>query len=438
VQPKSVYSLYNLSKSIANLINEHASQSYWVKAEVLKLNYYHHSGHCYPDLVEKQNNKIKTQFRGIIWKTNYQTISKKFEKIGEQLKDDMTIVAEVKVNYHPVHGLSLNIIDIDANYTIGELARQKQETIKRLEEEQLLKLNKSTQLALVPKTIAIISVETSKGYSDFIEIIENNPYNFKFHHKLFPAVLQGDKASKTIISQLKVIQKHQQVFDVVCIIRGGGREIGLSAFDDYNLAKTITQFPIPVLTGIGHSTNTTVSEMVSYTNFITPTKLGEFLIDKFVIVANSLEQNQKNLTYISKTQINTQKETLNSTGKLFHARIINVFNTHKNNMKEVTESLKYTITNRIKTENQNVLQTRLNLIKSTKLSISNNTNQLKFIEQKLNILDPINTLKRGFSITKVNGKPVMNTSQIKKGDHINTRIYKGEIESEILKVKPKN
>ena len=478
MQPKTVYSLQNLSKSIANLFREHASQTYWVKAEILKLNHYNQSGHCYPDLVEKQNNKIKAQFRGTIWEANFQMISKKFEEIGEQLKDDMTIVAKVKVNYHAVHGLSLNIIDIDADYTLGELARQKQETINRLKAEQLLELNKSTQLALIPKTIAIISVETSKGYSDFIEIIENNPYKFKFHHKLFPAILQGDKAARTIIQQLKIIQNHNQLFDAVCIIRGGGGEIGLSAYDDYHLAKNIAQFPIPVLTGIGHSTNTTITEMVSHTNFITPTKLGEFLIEKFYSMANKLDQHQNNLAYFSKTHINKQKETLNSTGKLFHARIINVFNTQRNYIRETTANLKHITTNRvnnekqnlntfsksIKTEtsdflktehkaidqflkdikksfeqkrndeNQNLSQTKANLIRSTKLELNNKNNQLEFASQKLNILDPENILKRGFSITKINSKPLMNTTQIKEGDHIHTRIYKGEIDSTIHKI----
>lgn len=172
---KQVYSLYQLSQSIKKLLGTHANQAYWVKAELLKLNHYAQTGHCYPDLVEKQDNRIKAQFRANIWKTNYQIISKKFEEIGEKLKDDMTIVAQVKVNYHEVYGLSLNIIDIDVNYTLGELARSKQDAINRLKKEQLFNLNKSTQLALLPKTIAVISVETSKGYSDFIDIIENNP-----------------------------------------------------------------------------------------------------------------------------------------------------------------------------------------------------------------------------------------------------------------------
>ena len=280
-QPK-IYPLSSITKAIENLIAIHASGYYWVKAEIVKLNYYKQSGHCYPDLVEKVDGKIVAEIRGNIWKDDFIEINKKFKEVlNEELGDEMTVVCRAKVKYSSVYGLSLNIIDISPEYTMGELAKQKMETIRRLKTEGLFTLNQTKLLPVLPKTIAVISVESSKGYQDFINVIDKNNWAYAFHIKLFPAILQGTKSVITITEQLKVISKYAHIFDAVTIIRGGGGDVGLSSFDSYDLAKEVANFPIPVLSGIGHSTNLTVTEMVSHKHFITPTKMAEFLIQKF-------------------------------------------------------------------------------------------------------------------------------------------------------------
>ncbi|HSJ12196.1 MAG TPA: exodeoxyribonuclease VII large subunit, partial [Gillisia sp.] len=261
---KQIFPLSKLSEAIENVINTYCSKIVWVKAEIVRLNYYSHTGHCFPELVEKKDGKIIAEIRGNIWKVNFERINKKFRLVlNEDLGDDMTVVIQATVTYHPVYGLALNILDIDPEFTLGELARQKMETIKKLQEENIFFANKHTSLALLPKTIALISVSSSKGYLDFMNVIQNNPQGYKFHIFLFPAVLQGEKAVTTIISQMDRIRELKGVFDAVAIIRGGGGEVGLSCYDNYELAKTIATFPLPVLTGIGHSTNETVSELVS-------------------------------------------------------------------------------------------------------------------------------------------------------------------------------
>src|SRR5690606_34833838 len=183
--------------------------------------------------------------------------------------------------YDPVHGISLRILDVDAGFTLGDLEREKQETIAKLKEEGIYHQNKQLPFPLLPARIAIISVETSKGYADFLKIMDHNDYGYRFFHFLFPSLLQGERAVEAMLAQLRRIRKVQKHFDVVAIIRGGGGEVGLSCYNDYRLAKAIATFPLPVLTGIGHATNETVAEMVAYTNGITPTKIAEYLIRVF-------------------------------------------------------------------------------------------------------------------------------------------------------------
>jgi len=411
VYPKKVYSLYDLSKSIRNLFRGHAGQSYWVKAEILKLNYYEQSGHAYPDLVDKKNDALRAQFKSTIWKANYNAITAKFKEIGEELKDDMTIVAKVSVNYHSVHGLSLNILDIDTDYTLGELARKKQEAIKSLKQEKLFDLNKSLKFPLLPKTIAVISVQSSKGFGDFEDVLARNPKQFQFHYKLFPAVLQGEKAISSISKQLKVISQHSKLFDAVAITRGGGDEVGFSAYDDYSLAKSIALCPIPVLSGIGHSSNRTVTELVSYKSFITPTKLAEFLVERFDDVQQKLSIYIRDIEKYALNEFYTKTRELNNLSKLFEI---------------------YT-SNRIRFQINNLSQLELQLIKSTTRNIKNESNKFDIFQQKLKLLDPKQTLKRGFSITKLNDKAIFDAEQVNQGDRLTTSFYKGTIESEVKK-----
>lgn len=406
---KKVYSLYQLSKSISNLFRGHASQTYWVKAEILKLNFYEQSGHAYPDLVDKQNATLRAKFSGTIWKPNFNAINEKFRIIGETLKDNMTIVAKVNINYHGVHGLSLNILDIDSDYTQGELARQKQQAIRKLKDEKLFDLNQRTLLSLIPKTIAVISVQSSKGYSDFVDILANNPKGFQFHYKLFPAILQGERAISSISKQLQILELHQSLFDAVAIIRGGGDEVGFSAYDDYKLAKNIAQCSIPVLTGIGHSTNRTVSELVSYKSFITPTKLAEFLVEQFDTVEQNLNINLTSLEKNALNRINLNNSQLQNISKLFE-----VFTS--NNLSRQIAMLTHL---------------EAELIRNSKSQMANEIKQLEFFQQELKLLDPIQTLKRGFSITKIKGKAILDTNTIKEGDKVQTKFYKGEIDSTV-------
>jgi exodeoxyribonuclease VII large subunit len=253
-EEKKIFTLKQVAFSIQKAIQERYSQTYWVQAEMHKLNYTP-KGHCYPELVHKEAGKIVAEIRATIWKTQYDRISENFFKtVKEPIKDGLTLLFLVKISYHPVYGMGLEVLDIDPTFTLGELHKEREETLLKLTKEGVINANQLLPFPLLPKRIAVISVASSKGLSDFYSVIHSNPWNYEFFFHLFSAQLNGDGAISSIQYQLKRIQKFKHLFDCVVIIRGGGGEIGLSCYNNYDLAKAIATFPLPVLTGIGHST----------------------------------------------------------------------------------------------------------------------------------------------------------------------------------------
>ncbi len=433
---KKVFPLSALTRAISKTIENYCSTPTWVKADIVKLNHYTHSGHCYPDLVEKKNNKIVAEIRGTIWKNDFQRINKKFKEfLNEGLKDDITIVCLGTVNYHPVYGITFHIKDIDPSFTLGELARQKAQTIQRLKNENIFELNKKKALELTPKSIAIISVETSKGYKDFLSVIQgkDNPYSFNL--KLFPAILQGERSVMTIITQLNRIKKYVNIFDAVAIIRGGGGEIGLSSYDDYRLAKEIATYPIPVLTGIGHATNETVSEMVSFQSFITPTKIASFLIEQFYQFEKSIHEAFSLISRMTVQVIEEQKHTLKTKSSQFESHSSRLFEKQKSLLQLSAHKVLRLSEQLINHEKQQLQRQASTLHHEGLHTMQEHNQQMELFASKLKLLDPKQTLKRGYSITKLNGKYLNALTQAKVGDTIVTQLVDGTIESTIKEKK---
>lgn len=451
---RKVFTLLEVSKSVQKTIAERYKSTFWVKAEMNKLNYYSHSGHCYPELVEKQNGKVIAQIKSNLWREDFDNINRNFLKtLKEPLRDGIKILFLAKINFDPIHGLSLQIIDIDPSFTLGDLEKEKRETIENLKKENIFALNKSTQLPLLPKRIAIISVETSKGYIDFLQVLESNAWNYKFFHFLFPSLLQGEKAVQGISTQLKRIEKVIHHFDVVAIIRGGGGDVGLSCYNNYELAKAVANFPIPIITGIGHATNETVCEMVSYQNAITPTKIAEFLIQKFHNFSVPVEKAKELIIYKSKRLLSEEKTKVQSELKLFRSvtetiiqknrneldgakkiirqHLLFIFKTQSNDVNSYKEQLFKLSIIQLKQNALILQQLEGNLAMRTNLKLNQETIQLENLERNIQILDPINILKRGFSITRFNGKAVKESNEVSEGDVVETQLYSGKISSSI-------
>lgn len=385
---EKVFSLKEVASSVKRTLNARYGSSFWVKAEMIKLNHYPYSGHAFPDLIEKQDDVIVAQMRAVIWSADFKRIKDKFRSCGlADLSDGITILFRASILFDEFYGLSLRIIDIDTSFTLGEMEKQRMLCIERLKAEGIYSLNSSLSLPAVPKRFAIVSVGSSKGYNDFMQIVRKHSSRFAIFTHLFPSLLQGDGAINSISEALDRINDVADCFDAVLIIRGGGGDVGLNCYNHYNLCRAVALCKLPVLTGIGHASNQTVAEQIAWRNFITPTDLADFLFSGF------------NNAYL---------EVLNLSKQL-KSNADSILNTNNERVKLLSESLKHKIENRILSEKE----------------------RLQMIERYIRLLDPSLLLQKGYSMTYLNGVLVSSVKDLKSGDEIVTRFSDGEIVSKL-------
>ncbi|MFP4472161.1 MAG: exodeoxyribonuclease VII large subunit [Bacteroidales bacterium] len=454
IHNQKVFSLLEITQSLQRAVKQWYRNAYWIKAEMNKLNHYSQSGHCYPDLVERREGRVVAQIRANLWADDFNRINEQFIRIlKEPLKDGISILILAKLSFHPVYGMSLIIQDIDPSYTLGDLEREKQETIDRLKAEGIYAGNKALRLPLLPQRIAIISVETSRGFADFKSVIENNPWGYRFFYMLFPALLQGDNAVASVIAQLKRITRVLRHFDLVAIIRGGGGEVGLSCYNHYDLAREIASFPLPVLTGIGHSTNETVSEMVAWKNAITPTELADLLIGRFrafdeplersaqSIRANTralLKDQQNQLLQLSKgfrsgslSLLAAEKTVFSHSIRDFHQGVMTRMIREQSAVKQLEELVRKLPESFLRAEKKAVLQNQVLLKKAAASTLKTNLLALGALEKQVSLLHPQHVLRRGYSITLKNDRSLTGTESVQPGDIMETILYHGKIISTV-------
>ena len=451
---RTIYSLLDLTQSIRKVIADRFVSAFWVMAEMNKLNYYVHSGHCFPELLEKQDGKVVAQMRSTLWRDDYTRIKTEFrEATGQPLTDGVKILFLARISFDPIYGLSLRILDIDPAYTLGDLEREKRETIARLSKEGIIENNKKRSFPWIPKKIAIISVESSKGLADFLQILRDNPWGYRYQYTLFPSLLQGDKAVDTLTRQLARIGELQDNFDVVAIIRGGGDDIGLSCFNHYRLARAVAEFPLPVLSGIGHATNETVTEMITYYNAITPSRLAEYLIQCFHNVSVPLSDAEKIIREYSIKQIKNENEQLTMYATGLHNLTTAVLKQCSREIQDIRIRIRQEATHSIRREhllraqllNNLIVHSELKLKESkrglnewqqglanqTKQLLSRQNDSILHMHNMMRSLHPDNVLRRGYSITLYKGAAVTDAKDVKPGDNISTRLYSGTLESTI-------
>lgn len=413
---RKVFSLSEVLFSIQRVLLQRYTSAFWVKAEMNKLNHYVYSGHAYPELVEKKENRIVAQVRSILWKTDFEVINTRFmEVLKEPLKDGITILFLARITFDPIYGLSLRILDIDPTYTLGALEQEKQQTLQRLASANLMDANKKLALPFpFPQRLAVISVETSKGYADFCKVLENNLYGYIFFQMLFPSILQGERAVDGIISQLKKIEKVSRHFDMVIIVRGGGGDIGLSCYNNFELASAIASFPLPVLTGIGHSTNETVAEIVAFKSAITPTELADFIIN----YARQFD-----------TQLQAFTQRLSVATTMFCDMKLRRLQDMMQRLSVITEK-------RIRFAQQDMEFLQSYLSKQTSYLLRNEASELLHMEKLIEWNIPQRLLERGYTISSIDGKSLQNAENIGKGKLLKTISNRYCIESIIQKVTP--
>lgn len=448
-------SLYQLNQQIKQQLTEAFGQPQWVIAEISEINT-NRSGHCYLELIEKSadNDQIIAKARATIWSFTYRMLKPYFETTtGQVLTRGLKVLVKATVEFHEVFGLSLNISDIDPSYTMGDMARRRREIILRLEEEGIARMNKEIELALVPQKIAIISSPSAAGYEDFIKQLEHNSRGYKVYHHLFPAVMQGKDAEQSIIHALERVFEHDLFFDAVAIIRGGGSTADLLCFDGYELAANVAQFPIPVLTGIGHERDESVVDLVSHTRLKTPTAVAEFIINTIDGFYNNLmmlqdgivtgtqryiDQNRHLLDTLPHRLKSTTQTHLNKQGQYLSTAFHRTQNgaqqilaSHKHQLSQLSEQCKYKSAKYINKKNQHLDFLKSTLSLELKGYFRDQKQKIALLEKTSLLLNPFEILKKGYTITAINGQILKTSTVLKPGDLITTHFSDGDIKSRV-------
>jgi exodeoxyribonuclease VII large subunit len=389
-------------------------------------------GHCYLNLVEREDEQTIAQMKANIWAYAFRKLSEKFETAtGETLKDGMEVLISVNVTFHEVYGLSLNIKDIDPTYSLGEMARKKKEVIERLSREGLINLNKALPLPLVPQRIAVISSSTAAGYGDFINHLEGNPFGYRIHHKLYQSLMQGQEAEMSILASLDEIREKAGLYDAVVIIRGGGSQIDLSCFDSYRLAAEVANFPLPVITGIGHERDDTVVDTVAHTKCKTPTDVAQFVVSGMRSFEERVLEARRRLMQKTKEILKEENHRVGLVAKQLRHIVASTFHGEHTRLHSAIHRLIHgtsaTVNARI-----NVMQRYTAEVRAgARLFLQSEDTRLKRLEQAARLLDPVNILKRGYSITYLKDRVIKDAGEAAEGDLITTRLYNGLIKSRV-------
>lgn len=378
------YSLSELCQNIEEVLAEEFASTYWVRAEVASLSV---RGHCYMELVEKASTKnIAAKVRATCWQQIYGILSPYFEaETGQKLSVGMQVLLEVEVSFHAVYGLSLNIVGIDPTFTLGDMVRQRQETIQRLKDDGVMDMQSSLEIPSLPRRIAVISSADAAGYDDFCHQLENNSGGFQFRTQLFAAIMQGEQSAKSIIQSLQQIADEIDKWDIVVIVRGGGASTDLRNFDDYELASHCAQFPLPIIAGIGHTRDISIVDMVVHSSVKTPTAAAEWLINAMQQQADRIAELYTRLQRAIQHTINQQ-----------HIRI-----------EQLQQALQFT-------SKKHLYQLR---------------SQLEMWQKTIELHSPERIYRMGYSLTTVDGKVVKSIHDVKAGQQLQTHTADGTITS---------
>ena len=451
----SKLTLFQLNTMVREAMNDSFPLTYWVIAEIsdIKVN---KTGHCYLELIESDEvtKEISAKARAVIWSKTYRMIKPYFEvATGRDLQSGMKVLVNASIDFHELFGFSLNIRDIDPTYTIGDIEQQRKDIILRLKREGIIEMNKEIPLLYPIQKIAVISSETAAGFEDFADQLINNSSGIKFYFKLFHAIMQGAMAEPSIMEALDRIYNYESFFDCVVIIRGGGSKSDLSCFDSYNLAYYITQFPLPVITGIGHEKDDSIVDIVAHTRLKTPTAVAGFIIEKAVEaddyisdLAASLQDmvtdiiqhettrvDQATMKFIPlvKRSIDKRKNNLLILAGKFQNAGNQYIRNRKGQLEIIGSKLSSRLENSFRLKSQTLsYNSKILIIKKNRFLLKKH-HELEMFENSNEHLNPEGILKRGYSLTFKDGDLLKSVKTVRKGDIISTRLADGNIKSVI-------
>lgn len=405
-------SLLELNGRVKSTIQFEMPDAYWVQAEISSISP-SGQGHCYLELVQKDatGRSFLAKAKANIWRGTWLKLKPYFEaQTGETLKVGMKVLLQVTVTFHEVYGYSLVVQDIDPTYTMGDMARRRKEILEQLTKDGVIGLNKELEIPDLPNRIAVISSATAAGWGDFRNQLDGNIYGFRFYVKLFPALMQGDDVERSVITALNAVADRRDYFDLVVIIRGGGAVSELSCFDSYNLAFNIANFPLPVITGIGHERDDTVADVVAHTKVKTPTAAAEFIINRVFDTATRLEDLTRRMGDAVQDRMNSENVRIERLSQ----KLPSLFALLKARQEQLLETVWIRSVNGVR-----------NLLTAQ-------THKLEIVDKTLSAADPAVILKRGYSLTRAGGRVVKCASDLKRGDRLTTVFADGSVESEIV------
>ena len=432
--------MFELNRLVRETIECEMPDEYWVEAELSECRENH--GHCFMSLIQKDERGstpvAKADAR--CWASKWMLIRPYFERTtGQPLRPGIKVLLNVYAQFHEAYGFSWIVTDIDPTYTLGDMARKRQEIIRQLKEEGVFDLQKELDLPVFCQRIAVISSETAAGYGDFCHQLSDNPYGFHFDVQLFPAIMQGEGVEQSIINALERIYsrsvecgvRSENGFDCVVIIRGGGATSDMSGFDTLELAENVANFPLPIITGIGHDRDESIIDMVSHTRVKTPTAAATLLIDHLKAVLDTIEGAQSLITHYAQQKLSSLHSQLATIQEI----LPKLFSTVKIRQEACLDTYYQRIAHhmglKLSTLNSQLstLESRIPLVLERRLTAERH--KLELFDEKLRALDPALLLKRGYSITLKDGKAVRDAQTLQKGDEIETRLANGTIHSTV-------
>jgi len=422
-------SLHELLGQVRTKLKSSLPFPFWVVAEIseLKVNY---SGHCYIELVEKDTDSeaLLAKARATIWASAYRMIRPYFETTtGTTLAAGMKVMVKVAVEFHEQYGLSLNITDIEPAYTMGDMARRKQEVLNRLKADGVFDMNRSLSLYDIPARIAVISSSTAAGFGDFMDQLKGNAFGYTFYVKLFPAVMQGGESEQSVIAALDRVYALEHLFDAVVIIRGGGAQSDLSCFNSYGLASNICQFPLPVLTGIGHEQDETVADLVAHTRLKTPTAVAEFLIDMFREADEKINGLSYALADAATALVRDSRYTLEKLALTLKPSVSEALGNKAARLEKLGVQIGTSVRRNLVRGLTVHQRHSFRLTNGSKQVLVKAGHRLDLLKNRTTYLDPFHILKRGYSVTYYQGKALKDTETLPKGAEIETRLARGTI-----------
>lgn len=427
-------SLLELNNRIKGVISQSFAGVHWVRAEMsdVRTNV---SGHCYLEFIEKSavTGQTIAKARGAIWAKTFRMIKPYFEQeTGQPFASGLKVLVKVTIEFHELYGYSLNVLDIDPAYTVGDMFRRRMEIIRRLQQEGVFDLNKELTIPLLPTRIAVITSPTAAGYEDFINQLTGNKNGYPFYPKIFPAIMQGEKTEASIIAALDRIYRHIDCFDIVVIIRGGGATSDLNSFDSYLLAANCAQFPLPVITGIGHERDDTVLDLVAHTRMKTPTAVAEFLISRMNTAAQEVNELQQAVVSLSSGILLEEKNLLQLMGAKLPSLVSTRMERNRSLLHMLGSKLPVVATHLINRHNTLLADNKNRLKQAVTEKATGANRYLELTEQYITMVSPEYVMKRGYSLTLKDGKIMKRATSFQPGDELVTRFMDGEVKSKVL------